>query len=154
MKRRVVRVCFSLMCAVLLSGKVAAAEMLIPVGEVIGIELSDGSVSVAAFDDALGQSARAAGLKIGDRIVAVDDHPVDETRFGLENGITRAVYTSLEKTELPATVPEGCVFVLGDNRRVSEDSRYAEVGMIDVRNVLGKAVWFVSPVSKFGWIGG
>jgi len=87
-------------------------------------------------------------------VVYVDDHPVDETRFGLENGITRAVYTSLEKTELPATVPEGCVFVLGDNRRVSEDSRYAEVGMIDVRNVLGKAVLFVSPVSKFGWIGG
>ena len=87
-------------------------------------------------------------------VVYVDDQPVDETRFGLENGITRAVYTSLEKTELPATVPEGCVFVLGDNRRVSEDSRYAEVGMIDVRNVLGKAVLFVSPVSKFGWIGG
>lgn len=86
--------------------------------------------------------------------VYVDDLPVDETVFGLENGITKAVYTTLEKTQLPATVPQGCIFVLGDNRNVSEDSRYAEVGMIDVRNVLGKAVLFVSPFSKFGWIGG
>ena len=86
--------------------------------------------------------------------VYVDELPVDETVFGLENGITKAVYTTLEKTQLPATVPQGCIFVLGDNRNVSEDSRYAEVGMIDGRNVLGKAVLFVSPFSKFGWIGG
>ncbi len=63
----------------LLPQNVMAAELLIPVGKVIGLELSDDTVTVAAFDDALGSAARDAGLKIGDEIVKIDGRVIDSS---------------------------------------------------------------------------
>ena len=48
------------------------------------------------------------------------------------------------------TVPEGCLFVMGDNRNGSTDSRSRLVGFIDRRNVVGKAYLRIFPFDKFG----
>ncbi len=82
--------------------------------------------------------------------VLIDGRPLDETAFGLENGITEYPYTSFELLDFPQTVPKGCVFVLGDNRAVSEDSRYQVIGMVDRRDVLGKAVFHLFPPRGLG----
>lgn len=50
-----------------------------------------------------------------------------------------------EGTEFPLTVPKGSVFVMGDNRNHSSDSRDSRLGTVDTRYVIGKAVFLAFP---------
>lgn len=52
----------------------------------------------------------------------------------------------------PATVPEGRLFVMGDNRNHSLDSRASEIGMVDLRAVMGKAIVRFFPLDQIGGI--
>jgi signal peptidase I len=55
-----------------------------------------------------------------------------------------------EGVSFPVTVSEGCLFVMGDNRMDSKDSRSTEIGLIDMREVLGKAVFLLFPGDDHG----
>ncbi len=78
-------------------------------------------------------------------IVYVDGEPIEE------NYISELTNTKLDFIG-PQTVPEGCVFVMGDNRNASTDSRKKEIGMVDERMILGKVYCVVFPLHELGWV--
>ena len=76
-------------------------------------------------------------------IVYVDGKPLDESYINTPTNLD-------EGTEFPLVVGEGKLFVLGDNRNHSKDSRSPEIGLIDKREVLGKAVFLIFPGLESG----
>ena len=66
-----------------------------------------------------------------------------------ETYIAEPTYLGYDVT-FPYTVPEGTVFVMGDNRNASLDSRSSYVGCIDERDILGKVLLCFLPFSDFG----
>ena len=78
-----------------------------------------------------------------DGVVAVNGEVLDE------DYIAEPTYLGYD-VEFPYTVPEGTVFVMGDNRNNSLDSRSSYVGCIDERDILGKVLLCFLPVSDFG----
>ena len=92
-----------------------------------------------------GQSVR---IDYDEQVVYVDGVPLDEPYI---NEPMRRPY-SPEMTVNEVTVPEGSIFVLGDNRNDSTDSRHQDLGVIDNRYVLGQAVMILLPFGDMGII--
>lgn len=74
-----------------------------------------------------------------DGILLEEDYINEPTLTDFDDGFT-----------YPVTVPEGCVFLMGDNRNHSTDSRYAPIGMVDTGDIIGKVILRIYPFSRIG----
>lgn len=73
-------------------------------------------------------------------VVSVDGSPLKE-----EYTKERMLLPSYGEGLNHVTVPEGCIFVMGDNRNHSADSRYPDIGIVDVRCVIGHGIAVMFP---------
>ena len=116
-------------------------------------ELERGDIVVASME------RFKDGEPIVKRVIATEGQTVDiDFRAGVVyvDGVALQedyIYTPTqlsEGMEFPLVVQEGCLFLMGDNRMDSRDSRAPEIGLVDEREILGRAVFLMIPGSGTG----
>ena len=130
-------------------------DYLLLIGRPFYTQPSQGDIIVAAKD------SYKSGTPIVKRIIATEGQVVDidfdtgvVTVDGkvIEEPYIKNLTTNFEGTQFPLLVEPGCVFVMGDNRMNSKDSRDPVIGQIDTREILGKAIMLFLPGNDGGKI--
>ena len=146
MKKAIRLTTMIVMCINLLTVSVFGKE-LVAVGQVVGLELQDGTVTVAAIDEVLGKGAREAGLEVGDRLISVNDNPIS-----CAQDVCRALQTSqgcariklqrgvrqIDCKVTPQITPEGPKLGI-----------YLKHGVTGI----GTVTWYDPETGKFGTLG-
>ena len=117
---------------------------------------------IIIFHPPVGENNKAPKKDIAfvKRVIAVEGQTVDINSHGevivdgevlSEDYIKEKIDTRyLMTTEFPFEVPADTVFVLGDNRNNSHDSRSADIGAVPLDNIMGKAEFRLWPLGSFG----
>jgi signal peptidase I len=109
-------------------------------GDVVVIDANGTGLKERIIKRVIATGGQTVDINFTTGVVSVDGKELDESAY-IQNGITKDQYD----VTFPQKVPEGHIFVLGDNRTISEDSRFQEVGMVDCRYVIGKVVFLLNP---------
>ena len=123
-------------------------DWLLVCGRVFYREPQPGDIIVASKDSfnygepiikrVIATEGQTVDIDFAEGVVYVDGVPLEEpytyTPTNIQEGIV-----------FPIEIAEGCIFVMGDNRNNSRDSRDPSIGMLDKREILGKALFLLFP---------
>jgi len=147
MKKTLNRITIFALCLWVTVISASAARMLVPVGQVVGLALEDNTVTVAAFDEAMGQAAQNAGLRVGDRILTVNGKTVrcaEDVRYALNraDGSVEITVQRNKKSDTLRLTPT----VTKDGPKLGI---YLKQGVTGV----GTVTWYDPESKKFGALG-
>ena len=109
-------------------------------GDVVVFKKNEYDPNKALVKRVIAVEGQEINMDFANGVVYIDGQPIAESY------INELTFNKLDFIG-PKTVPEGCVFVMGDNRNASIDSRKKEIGMLDTRLILGRAYYVIYPLS-------
>ena len=118
-------------------------------GDIVVIQVPNSSFTTPIIKRVIATEGQVVDIDFENWIVTVDDMALDEPYVNFEIGKFMND-DNLPRDALPLTVGPGKIFVMGDNRNHSSDSRDSRIGQVDVRNVVGRVLIRVFPFDKFG----
>ncbi len=147
---RVIRVVGSSMVPTLHAGDMMLLQSIAYTpqqGDVVVLR-KDAFMSEPVVKRVIATAGQRVQIDYANHCVLVDGKPLDEPY------INEIMIDPLspDLTVLDVTVPEGSIYVLGDNRNHSSDSRHQNLGTVDTRYILGRALCVLLPFSDFGVI--
>ena len=120
---------------------------LVPVGQVVGIEVSNDAVTVAEFDEKLGKAARDAGLQVGDEIVRIDGVQIDDAA-----DVHRALQQSKGKVQL-TVLRKNKEHRIAVSPQITEQGPRLGVFLREGITGIGTVTYYDPATKKFGSLG-
>lgn len=116
--------------------------------EGMGIEAGD----LVAFEQDGKLLVKRVIARAGDEVFIDADGVVSVNGEALSESYVEEPALGICDVEMPCTVPEGSLFLLGDHRSVSVDSRSAAIGFVKEERIVGKVVLRVWPLNRLYWL--
>ena len=125
--------------------------------DIVVFQQPDGRVNGAIVKRVIATEGQTVDIDFDNWIVYVDGKPLYTDEIGNPEREPYVNYDDFEgrrmneyDIDFPITVGKGQVFVMGDNRNQSTDSRSSAIGTVDERYIFGKVLFRVSPLSELG----
>lgn len=144
MKKLKIRLIFTVLCLIFSLQSVSAAQLLIPGGQVVGLQLEDQTLMVAALEDGIGTDC---GLQVGDRLVAINGEPVHSAE---------AVREALKKTDGEAELSllrDGKAKKIRVSPKITKDGPRLGVYLKEGVTGVGTVTWYDPESNTFGALG-